>query len=327
MRFGVAIPNCREGKVYPAGFVTPQVLVDVAVTAERVGFGALWANDLQTTFDEALADASRQSPNFFEAFTSLAYVAARTERIQLLTSAITVTLRDPILLAKQVATLDQLSGGRHVLGLGLGGKRTELDRLRGRNSTALNRGRWLDESLALLTALLREPVVTHEGEYFSVDGAEVYPKPAQQPFPLYMTGAGDEMLRRTAQYGAGWIHMHITPEQLSERITALARACDTAGADVDKIEKCVQFDIIVAPTTAEAQERWEGSLAQKLGAARGRSAESSFIIGSPSEIVARVESYRAAGLEHVAFIPSASSPEHLLDQIELLGGDVLPALS
>ncbi|WP_083460103.1 LLM class flavin-dependent oxidoreductase [Jiangella muralis] len=323
MRFGAAIPNCREGKVYPPGFTTPDVLTDIAVTAEASGFDSLWANDLQSTFDEALSGQARATPNFFEAQTTLAFLAARTERIRFVTSAVTVPLRDPILLAKQVATLDVLSGGRYALGLGLGGKRTELDRLRGRFSSSINRGRWLEESLELLEKLLTEQVVDHDGEYFSVQGAEVFPKPVQRPFPLYMTGAGDEMLRRTARWGAGWIHMHITPEQLTERIQALHAACAQVGRDPDEIEVSLQFDVLVAPTRAQAQERWENSLARGLGAARGRSAETSYIVGSPDDVVARLREYEQAGMRHVGLIPSGNTPEQVLEQIQLLGKEVI----
>ncbi|TDE09324.1 LLM class flavin-dependent oxidoreductase [Jiangella asiatica] len=324
MRFGAAIPNCREGKVYPPGFTTPEVLTELAVTAEASGFHSLWANDLQSTFDEALSGQARATPNFFEAQTTLAYLAARTERIRFVTSAVTVPLRDPILLAKQVATLDVLSGGRYALGLGLGGKRTELDRLRGRFSSSINRGRWLEESLELIEKLLTEQVVDHDGEYFSVEGAEVFPKPLQRPFPLYLTGAGDEMLRRTARWGAGWIHMHITPEQLTERIQALHEACAKADRDPAEIEVCLQFDVLVAPTREEARQRWENSLAAGLGAARGRSAETSYIVGSPDDVVARLGQYQDAGMQHVGLIPSAHTPEQLIEQVRLLGEQVLP---
>lgn len=324
MKFGAAIPNCREGKVYPAGFTTPRLLTEIATAAESAGFDALWANDLQSTFDEALSDEERTPPNFFEAQSTLSFLAARTERIRLLTSAITAALRDPILLAKQVATLDVLSGGRYVLGLGLGGKRTELDRLRGRFSAGINRGRYLDESVSLMQALLSEKVVTHEGEYFSVSGAEVFPKPVQQPFPIYLTGAGDEMLKRTARWGAGWIHMNVTAEQLADRVGALRKACEEAGTDPAKIEVCIQFDLVVAPTREEAEEVWASAPAQSLGAARGRSTEASYIVGSPSDVIRRVREYQEVGLDHVGFIVSGRTSDHLIDQLGLLGAEVLP---
>ncbi len=323
MRFGAAITNCREGKVYPPGFTTPQLMSDIATTAEAAGFDSIWANDLQSTYDEALADTTRTPPNFFEAHTTLAYIAARTERIRMITSAVTSPLRDPILLAKQVATLDALSNGRYVLGLGLGGKRTEFDRLRGRNSAAVNRGRWLDESLDLLNALLTERQVTHEGEYFSVTDAEVFPKPVKQPFPIYLTGGGEAMLRRTATWGSGWIHMNVTPDQLADRVQELRKACDEAGTDPDRVEVCIQFDVVVAPTTQEAERIWEGSLARSIGAKRGRADGASFIVGSPDDLAGRLTEYQEAGMQHVGLIFSAQSQQHLLDQIGLVGDRVI----
>lgn len=324
MRFGVAIPNCREGKVYRPGFTTPAVLADLATAAEDLGFHSLWANDLQSTFDEQLGDGGSEPPNFYEAITTISYLAARTERIRFLTSAITSPLRDPILMAKQAATLDVLSGGRFALGLGLGGKRTEFDRLRGRFSKTINRGRWLDESLALITSLLTEPRVDFDGDFFSVSGAEVYPKPVQDPLPIYLTGAGDAMLARAARYGSGWIHMHITPEQLAERIAALQTACTAAAADPATIEICLQFDVLVASTDAQARNQWEGSPAYQLGAARGRSSETSHIVGTPADLVNRLKSYEAAGMQHVGLILSAESAQHAADQMALIAEHVIP---
>lgn len=327
MLVGVGIPNCREGKVYPPGFVSAESLTAIATAAEEAGLASLWANDLQSTFDEELAKEGRTPPNFFEATTSMAFLLARTERLTVITSAITMPLRDPILLAKQAATLDVLSGGRFVLGLGLGGKRTELDRLRGRFSRQLNRGRWLDESLALMTALFSQPSVSFDGEYFSVQGAEVYPKPTRQPFPVYLTGAGDEMIRRTAKWASGWIHMHISPDDLASRLAVLRRECDEAGTDYERMDICVQFDMLIAPTADEAQRRWAASRAQQLGAARGRSAETSFIVGSPADLVQRVRLYQKAGLRHLGCILTGESPAEIIDQIGLLGEQVVPELA
>jgi probable F420-dependent oxidoreductase len=327
MLVGIGIPNCREGKVYPPGFVSASSMTKITQAAEEAGLASLWANDLQSTFDEELANEGRTPPNFFESTTSVAFLLARTERLRVLTSAITMPLRDPILLAKQAATLDVLSGGRFALGLGLGGKRTELDRLRGRFSNQINRGRWLDESLELMNAFFTQPSVTFEGEYFSVQGAEVYPKPTRQPFPIYLTGAGDEMLKRTAKWGSGWIHMHISPDDLTKRIAVLRQACDAAGTDFERIEICVQFDVLIAPTGEAAQQRWESSRARKLGANRGRSAETSFIVGSPADLIKRARLYQEAGLQHLGCILTGESPAEVIDQIGLLGEHMVPELA
>lgn len=324
MKFGAAIPNCREGKVYTPGFTTAEILTRMATLAEELGFDALWANDLQSTFDEQLLEGETTPPNFFEALATFAYLAGQTSKIRFLTSAITVPLREPVLFAKQAATVDQLSGGRLSLGVGVGGKRTELDRLRGSRSQALNRGRWLDESLQLLTKLFTERSVTHEGEYFSVQGAEVYPKPAQSSLPLYLTGASDAMIRRAARYGRGWIHMHITPEALKERIEALHAECAAVGRDAAEIDVSIQFDVLIAPTRAIALERWERSLSARLGAARGRSAETSYLIGTPDEVTARLKQYEEAGMTNVGLIFSAASEDELMEQILLTGRHIIP---
>ena len=327
MHVGVGIPNCREGKVYPPGFATPASMAAIALAAEEAGFHSFWLNDLQTTFEEELAKPDHVAPNFYEAHVTLSYLFARTSRIRGLSAAMTAPLRDPILLAKQAATLDVLSGGRYTLGLGLGGMRSELTRVRGRFAKEINRGRWLDESLAVTDALLRQPVVDFEGEYVSLRGAEVYPKPVQDPFPIYLTGGGPSMLARAARWGSGWIHLHLSPQELAARRADLARECAEAGTDVDRIDICVQFDMSLAATIERATERWERSPVRALELARGASSENSALVGRPEQFVSRLSEYIAAGMTHVGCVFVGDSVEDVVDQIEMFGDAVLPELT
>lgn len=325
IKFGAGIPNCREGKVYPSGFTTPQTLVAIAVAAEENGFDYLWGNDLQSTFDEALDAAP--ALNFYEIHSSFAYIAAKTDRIRMLSASITVPLRDPILLAKETATLDRLSGGRYVMGIGLGGKRTELERLRGRFNKAINRGEWLDESIELMRELFTEDAVSHDGKYFSVEGARVYPKPAQNPFPLYFTGAGEDMLRRTAQFGAGWIHMNVSPEGVSESLNTIRQLCSDYKTSFENLDRCLLFDICTAESQAEAEARWDGSLSSAISKARGRGSPASALIGTPATIAAQLKPYVEAGVTHFGCLFAGSTLEEVNAQIRLFGHEVIPAVN
>jgi alkanesulfonate monooxygenase SsuD/methylene tetrahydromethanopterin reductase-like flavin-dependent oxidoreductase (luciferase family) len=325
VKFGAGISNCREGKVYPSGFTTTQSLVAVALASESSGFDYLWGNDLQTTFDEALQSAPQL--NFYEIHAAFAYIAARTERIRMLSALVTLPLRDPVLLAKQTATLDCLSGGRYVLGAGLGGKRTELERLRGRFSKSINRGEWLDESLELILRLFNEDTVNHDGKYFSVAGARVYPKPEQVPFPIYFTGAGEDMLRRTAQYGAGWIHMNVTPEAIVTPLRQLEELCAESNTSYEALDKCLLFDAAIAESEDDAAARWDSSLSSALSKARGRGSSASALVGTPASITQQLLPYTAAGITHFGCIFAGSTVDEVLAQIRLFGAQVIPAVT
>jgi probable F420-dependent oxidoreductase len=324
VRFGIGIPNCREGKVYPSGFTTPQSLAEIACYAEQSGFDFLWGNDLQTMFDEA-RDSS-EPLHFYELHTTFAYLAAMTSRIQMLSAALTLPLRDPILVAKETATLDQLSAGRYVLGVGIGGKRTELERLRGRFSNTLNRGAWLDESIELIRALFERDVVTHDGKYFSVQNARVYPKPGRAPFPIYFTGGGEDMLRRTAQYGAGWIHMNVSPAALAESIKRLRSLCYDYGTSFDRLDRCLLFDVSIATSQSDAASRWDTSLSSALSKARGRGPGDSALIGEPQAIVDKLLQYVQAGATHFGCIFAGATVQDVRSQIKLFSECVIPQL-
>ncbi|HZA83464.1 MAG TPA: LLM class flavin-dependent oxidoreductase, partial [Actinomycetes bacterium] len=105
MKFGAALPTCAEGAGYPIGFASPDVLARIAERAEALGFYAVMANDHLST-SNSIRRAFDRPPNFYEPLTVLAWCAARTERIKLMTGAIALPMREPVLLAKQVTTLD-----------------------------------------------------------------------------------------------------------------------------------------------------------------------------------------------------------------------------
>lgn len=326
LRLGVGISNSRENKVYPSGFTSAASLRAVAEAVEAAGFWSLWLNDLITTHDDART-VYPEPPNFYEVQTTCGFLAAVTSRVRLLTASITMPLRDPIILAKETATLDQLSGGRYLLGLGLGGKRTEFERLRGRFAAKANRGKWLDESLEVLHLALSEPVVNYEGSYFSIRDAEMFPKPVQRPYPLYLTGGGEEMLRRTARWAKGWIHMNVSPEETTKLVGDLAASAREIGTDVSGMDVCLLFDLSVAETHAAAEERWARSCGMAISKSRGRGSASSALLGTPLEILEQLRRYEAAGATHVGLLVTGNDPAEVLEQVALLGRTVVPELS
>ena len=130
MKFSTGVPNCREGRLNPIGSVDPAWMSDVAQAAEQLGYYSLWLNEFLET-EPNVRVRFDDPPNYYDALTTLGYLAAQTRRIRFLPSVVVLPLHHPILLNRQAATLDVLSGGRLTLGVGLGGSREDYRRLRG----------------------------------------------------------------------------------------------------------------------------------------------------------------------------------------------------
>src|SRR5688572_599683 len=200
MRLSVQLPTCTEGLVNPIPFAAaPADFIRLAKEAERLGYDGVWGNDHVTAAPYVRQHWSAP-PNFYEVLLTLAAVGAHTRRVHLGTAVIVLPLRDPVLLAKQVATLDHLTGGRVILGVGLGAYRAEFEaqwpRLRG-----VRRGDLLDEGLAALRVLFTEREASYAGKHVAFEGVELFPKPVQRPLPIYVGGHNEQAVARAARLG------------------------------------------------------------------------------------------------------------------------------
>ena len=158
LTFGVGFPSCREGTAYPPGFVRPKELAPLAQLVERLGYHSLWSNDHLTT-PRVMRGYLEGRPSFYEPIVTYAALANVTERLRLAFSVIVLPNRDPVLLAKQIATLDQLTDGRVQLAVGIGSDRDEFEAVRP-DLKGAHRGVLLDERIQALRRLFSEPAVT-----------------------------------------------------------------------------------------------------------------------------------------------------------------------
>src|SRR3712207_4153381 len=124
MKFGVALPSCTEGLCYPVPFTSPEVLQRISVAAEELGYDSVWCNDHLTT-QRYVRQRWPQPPSYYDPFVALSFVAAATRRVRLGTSVVVLPMREPVVVAKQASTLDVFSGGRLILGVGLGARSEE----------------------------------------------------------------------------------------------------------------------------------------------------------------------------------------------------------
>jgi probable F420-dependent oxidoreductase len=332
-RIGLGISTCREGLAYPCGFADLATTARLAIQAERLGFDALWGNDHLVT-QQVVMETQPEPPNFYEPLIAFAYLAGLVPRLRLVVATIVAPLREPVLLAKQVATLDQASGGRVVLGLGIGAYREEFQAI-GRQPAGANRGRMLDESIAALRALFGERRAAFEGRYWRFSEVEVYPKPVQAPFPLYLTGSGPDQLRRVATAAEGWITSSTPADQLGRVVTQLRAAVQTAGRDPAGIEVCAQLWVGIGETPESARDvlnrsqHFRRMRARAPDAGDGATAAAfaaGNLLGTPDQIRAQLAAYRAAGVDHFALIFLAENAEELAERVDLFGRRVLPTL-
>ena len=196
-------------------FGTAEDVIRLSQRAEELGYDFVWGNDHITPPAYVRKDYA-DPPNWFEPLVTLAYVAAQTKRIRLGTAILVLPLRDPVWVAKQVATLDVLSHGRMMLAVGVGAYREEFERLHPRLSGS-HRGDMLTEGMQVLLTIFKERSASYQGHYYSFEGLEVFPKPLQDPFPLFTGGNNENEMMRAARYGTGWMAASLPVQKLAER--------------------------------------------------------------------------------------------------------------
>jgi len=218
----------------------PAYLVDVgamARTAEQVGFESFWCAEhpfvpVHTTsrFPGSADGVIPESySHFVDPFVALARASGTTERIRLGTGIVLVPERHPLLLAKEVSTLDHFSGGRFLLGIGAGWLREETEIMGGDFDHRWTQTR---ESILAMKELWTKPEAEFHGRYYDFPPVRSYPKPAQKPHPPVLLGGGAKnVLQRVVAWGDGWLPNRVTPEALRDSRATLDRLAKDAGRD------------------------------------------------------------------------------------------------
>ncbi len=325
IRFDTAVPTCREGLFVPVGFAGPEEIVATAVRADELGYHAVWATDLLIpTADYRIPDA--EPPNWYDPLVSLAACAVRTERIKLGLGVVMVPFRDPVILAKQVATLDRFAGGRLLLGVSLGFFRMEFEAAQPRLAKA-PRGAILDERLEVLIRLLEAGEVSFEGEYANVRGVEMFPKPVQSPVPVYFPGKTPETLHRVAKWGHGLL---VPLAMATDRMELLRSLLEERGRALSEIDVVAAADVCLAASHEAAAARYLSSRAgeftmRRLDADRAVAAN---WVGTPDEVIEKLHSSIAAGITHfrVGNIAGDSFPA-MMEQMERFATEVMPRVA
>lgn len=326
LTISTALANCREGRLHPIGVVSPDSLREVASSAEQLGYDALWLNEFGQT-EPNVATRFSDPPSYFDPMITIAAAAERTDRIRFMTSTIVLPLREPIMFAKEVATLDHFTGGRLTLGIGRGGGAEEYRSLHGELQSP-NRGEMMDEYLSALRLLWTERRASFAGRYAKFADVEQYPKPVQDPLPIYMAGTAAGVYRRIVETGQGWIDTFLQPAAIKSVIEQLRTSMREAGR-TDELAISRQFYLSLASTREEAEANYQASLpgVPIPPAPSAPEDREMTIIGSPDEIQGRMQSYVDAGVTEVCAIFYAPDLASTLGQMQLFMEQVAPRLA
>jgi probable F420-dependent oxidoreductase len=320
---------------YPVPFATADDVVRIGVEAEQLGYHEVAGNDHLST-QQFVRDAWAAPPDYFEPLMMLATIAAKTSVVRLGTGILVLPMRDPVLLAKQVATLDHITGGRVTLAVAVGGYRDEFEGVVPDLADA-NRTHLMAEGIDALRVLFEQPRSTYEGKYRRFVNVESYPKPVQSPLPIVSGGNGKGALQRAGERCDGWLPAKIGPVEIASGREQVVSYATAAGRDPASITIGLQSVVCLANTAEQARERLENSTFQlfrnslKDTMMKGVGLDKYIadnLIGTPDEVCAKVAAFEQAGLDgFYATLFVANTVDEMLEQMRLFARYVLPAFA
>jgi alkanesulfonate monooxygenase len=308
--FGIA---ARTFTAYPE-MPDAAALVEYGVKMEQMGFDSIWV------WDHVLLGVQ---PNFpiIESLTLLTAIAARTKKIKLGTGILVLPMRNPVILAKQLGSMDLLSNGRLLMGMASGWYKREFDAV---GVPFEQRGAIMDENLDIINRLWTEEMVKGEWPHHKIPAGVMYPKPVQKPRPpILIGGYVDRVLKRAALAGDGWLTYFYRPESFAKSWAKIREFAREGGKDPDTLLNANQLPICVGKSRAAV----ESDMMEWLGkewdyASWSESTKDSAVIGTVDECVAQLREHLAVGTQKIIFVPYKYEPA----QIETIAREIIPRL-
>ena len=301
MDFGVFLPVSGAA-------CTRAGLRHAADTAERLGFTTVWSADrivipwkIESDYAYSWSGSFIVPPDkpFLESMTALAFLAGATERIRLGVSVLVTTYRDPVHWAKVASTIDWLSEGRFILGVGIGWMEEEFAAL-GRSDLFPHRAALAEEQLRVARNLFTEEHCSFEGDHYAYEDIAFYPKAYDQPIPVWCGGESQNAQRRAGKYGDAWFpyFARVTPEELAARYERVRNAAVEARRDPDavKLSCCLSVEV-----TDELVEQ-----------------EPDRLRGTPEQVAQALSRFDDVGVQHVALQFLVGRYPERLEQMERL---------
>jgi probable F420-dependent oxidoreductase len=305
---GLAVENFTPQTAEP----TAAGLAGYARRAEKLGFESLWA------WDHLFLGARRAFP-FFEALTTLTWLAAHTSEVTLGTGVLVLPLRDPTVLAKVTGTLQAVSGGRLSLGVAAGWYEREFEAV---GIPFRERGRIFERNLEILGRLWDEDYMTGDYADLRFRSVRMLPRPAPRP-QLLIGGYVDRVLRRVATRSDGWLTYFYTAGSFRRNWRKIRDFAEQAGRDPDELTNVAQLPVCVASSFEEGDKKARQFVGDYFDVAEwSESTPDSAVRGTPQQCAEQLVEQIDAGVRHIVLVPY----NYAMDQVEALASDVLPLI-
>lgn len=331
MKLGLALPH------YDFSFPDTrqpsfETVAGYAERADRDGWHELWVSD-HFWLDLSRYGGREGRHGTLECLTLLAALATRTRRARLGSLVVAAGFRAPALLAKMVATVDQIAGGRLDVGLGAGWNAKEFTENGLPFPRPGERLAVLEETIGVLRGLLAQPPAAFAGRIFRTEAAPLLPGPVQRPRPpLWVGGRGDRLLGLVARAADGWnVVWSIVPEQYEQRLEVLRAACAAADRPFEDVHRSVGLTTLLGRDADDLAARWRRLQAWLPGAMEGvelRQWAEGRLVGTPDQVLAQLRDWEARGVEQVvcAFAPAPFAVFED-EQLDLAAELVLPQVT
>ena len=290
MKFGIAVPNF-------GAYAKREQILEISVLAEELRYDSLWVSDHIIIPDshEGFGDT------FLDPLVTLTYIAANTDRIELGTSVLILPYRNPLVLAKMISTLDTLSQGRVVLGIGAGWLEDEFKAL---GVSFQDRGPVTDEYIEIIKELWTSENPEYKGKYLEFSNIKFLPKPERKPYPpIWVGGDSARAIERAARYGDGWHPVGLTP-----------------GAFREKVE------YLKSRLPAEKRDGFSLSLRRNIEINEGREFSADDTLrGGREKITKGIREYGDAGVTHLVLYILAGDYKGVLNTLRVFAEEIRPA--
>lgn len=297
MKFGITIPNNW-------GVEDPQQVLALGPLAEELGYDSIWVMD--HLFNNGYIAERLQDKPYYHPLATLSHLSATTQRVMLGTSVLVLPYHNPVELAKYTASLDQMSGGRVTLGVGVGAMTEEFAAL---GISMRERGSLTNECIAIMKELWTSPDPSYHSRRWDFSDLKFSPKPLQKPhIPLWIGGSSPQALKRAATLGDGWHPSGVSPEGFSLGRREVRELAAAAGRDPDSLTMSARVEVEVQP-----------------GPSSDRAANRARLPGGDMDgMIAGIEAYQTAGVEHIILALNTGDVTRITATMEDISRRVFP---
>ena len=296
MKFGVTIPNNW-------GIEDPQQVLEFGPLAESLGYDAVWVMD--HLFNTGYIKERLEDKPYYHPMATLSFLAATTSKVMLGTSVLVLPYHNPVELAKYAATLDQISGGRVILGVGVGAMTEEFDAL---GISMRDRGSLTNECIDIMKELWSSHLPKYQSKRWDFSDLYFSPKPVQPSIPVWVGGSSPGAIRRTARRGDGWHPTGVSAEGYAITKQEIIEAATAAGRDASKMTWSTRVEVEVhgRPSSERAASR------------------NTLPGDDPAKMVADIKAYQDAGVDHIVLALNSGDVPALKRLMERIAAEVMP---